>query len=188
MATKNLIRNLCWMCWFFIFILFKLLVVCHIKNNWKSTNMLIRCFLLICSFDLSFPILEKDNLIEHLYIVLSWVLFLNPVCFDLLKNASSLTCFRSLEMLTINYEIARGCYTLFYFSDVLSITTCLLTVRWCSTPRTPAVKSRSVHPPSPSPSTPSSIPLSLAAPSIQFLYQGTPCRASPQDCRQLEHP
>ena len=51
------------------------------------TNLLI-CF---CSFDLSWPILEKDNFIENMYIVLS--------C--LIKYHSFLTLFVSIYFITI---------------------------------------------------------------------------------------
>ena len=48
----------------------------------KISNLII-CF---CSFDLSCPILEKENFIKTLYIVsLNSVLFFNLVCFDLDK-------------------------------------------------------------------------------------------------------
>ena len=48
---------------------------------------------------MSYPILEKDNFIENLYIVLSYEItfFFNLVCFDLVSIASNLICLRSFK-------------------------------------------------------------------------------------------
>ena len=53
-----------------------------------ETVILLTFFVCFCSFDLSCSILEKDNFILNLSC-------LDLICFDLVYNASSLTCFRS---------------------------------------------------------------------------------------------
>ena len=71
-------------------------IICQAAISVKISNLLI-CF---CSFDLSCPILEKDNFITNLYITLSILNSVFLILFVSIKfNASSLTSVRYLLLL-----------------------------------------------------------------------------------------